>query len=319
MKKIIVKGYPRIHFSLIDMSAASNRMYGGCGIAIKAFPVTVEILPSEKIEIETSGHISERTVRNLKRALKNANDVNLPTNCKVRVHSAARQHIGLGSSTQIILTALDAISSFHNWGISPEMIIDISGRGRTSMIGFGTHYYGGFCIDAGQKHNANMPFLPSHSPEDRKPSLYIGNWNFPNSWLISLIGVKSPIAMPTDEESDFMRNNTPMHRMSGLETIATLYHGILPAIITEDYSAFMNALKRISLVGWTSIELRLQSKNTLNMIEELWSNGIAACLSSFGPIIAVIHTNDKITQVKSLAAKNNLSYSGPYQAIPKHS
>lgn len=39
MEKIIAKGYPRLHWSLVDMSASTHRMYGGFGVAIDASPV----------------------------------------------------------------------------------------------------------------------------------------------------------------------------------------------------------------------------------------------------------------------------------------
>lgn len=148
MQHTEIIGYPRLHFSLIDMAGSSERMYGGCGVSIKAFPVLVQVSPYKELLIETRGFVSERTKENLKAALKRAFEKNLPINCRLRINSSVKQHIGLGSSTQVILTALDAVSKHHCWNFSPEAIVDISGRGRTSLIGFATHYYGGFCIDA---------------------------------------------------------------------------------------------------------------------------------------------------------------------------
>lgn len=319
MEKVIATGYPRLHLSLVDMAAASMRMYGGFGIALEAFPITAEAVPNDSVEIETSGFIEDRTKNNLIRALETARNQSLSINCKLKIHSDAKQHVGLGSSTQVILTALDAVAALNGWNISPFEIGNISGRGRTSMIGFSTHYFGGFCIDAGQKYIAKASYLPSHSPEERSPSLFIGSWDFPSHWLISLIGVESPIAMDTAKEREFISKNAPMASQSGLQSIAALYHGILPAVMTHDYVAFAESLEHIQLVGWNSIEFQLQSQETLYALKQLWAQEFVAALSSFGPIIVVIHSNEYTNTVKEIAGKSSLSYSGPYHATPKHS
>lgn len=317
MERVIATGYPRLHFSLVDMAGASNRMYGGFGISIKAFPITVEAILGNDLTIETSGFIEECTKQKVLQAITNAQNRTLNTNCKLKIHSESKQHIGLGSSTQIILTVLDAMSTLNHWNVSSLDIIDISGRGRTSMIGFSTHYYGGFCIDAGQKYNPSAIYLPSHSPRERCPSLFIGNWDFPSNWFISLIGVESPIAMDATKEDEFMRSNTPMEIQSGLEAIADLYHGILPAIVSQDYLSFAISLQHIQSVGWKAIELGLQSSSTLNALNQLWKQNFVAGLSSFGPIVAVVHSIEYSDIVRNIAMDNGLSFSGPYSTIPK--
>lgn len=317
MEKVITTGYPRLHFSLVDMAAASSRMYGGFGISIKAYPVTVEATSGDKLEIETSGFIEDRTKENLLRALSNAQERSFKTSCKLIIHSESKQHIGLGSSTQIILTALDAVAAINNWDISLQDLIYISGRGRTSLIGFSTHYYGGFCIDAGQKYKPSTLYLPSHTPGERAPSLFVGNWDFPSSWFVSLIGMESAIAMDPLKEKLFMSSNAPLERQCGLESIAALYHGILPAVISQDYFTFAQSLKHIHKVGWNSLEMSLQSSNTKSVLAELWNQNFVAGLSSFGPTVAVVHTLDYSYAVKKVAIDNSLSYAGPFSVVPK--
>lgn len=318
MEKIIAKGYPRLHWSLVDMSASTHRMYGGFGVAIDASPVIATATHSDHLNIEMSGSIGERTKRNLNLALERANRKQLPIDCNLNIHSDLRQHIGFGSSTQIILTAMDAIATLNNWNISPTQIIELSGRGRTSLIGFSTHYWGGFCIDAGQPYNPNSQYLPSHNPQNRKPSIFIGSWDFPVSWQISLLGESSPISMPTDRESMFMSTHAPMKECNGFRSVAELYHGILPSVISEDYTTFSDALRYFHLHGWSSIEMQLQNQSTISALYTLWDYGFAAALSSFGPLISVIHKKEDVHKIIDVAMQNHLSYSGPYSVIPKH-
>lgn len=317
MKSVITYGYPRLHFALTDMSAASARMYGGCGISFQAFPVIAEAVQADELSLSAESAISERTQGDLLAALRRAEAAGLPVNCRLHIHFQTRQHIGLGSATQILLTALDAIAGLYSWNLPPKEMIRISGRGRTSLIGCATHYCGGFCIDAGQKYEKGLPYLPSHSPGRREPSLFVGSWDFPSDWLVSLLGMESPIAMDSESESDFMNRNSPIERSEGLETIAALYHGLLPAVIAADYSGFLTALRALQLHGWNTVEFGLQAPNTLQALRDLWASQIAGGLSSFGPAIFAVHTVEQTKYVQATAAHHALSYHGPFHVIPK--
>lgn len=317
MNVVEKQGFSRLHLSLIDMSAASGRMYGGFGMAVDAYRVLATAAPSNKLHVNTSGCFSSRKRENLLLAIQRAEKRGLPTNCDLTVHSDIPQHIGMGSSTQAILTALDAISELNHWNVAPNEIAEMSGRGRTSYIGIATHYCGGLCIDAGQKYSDGLKFLPSNVPGERKPSLFIGSWEFPNDWIISLIGTDCNPVLSTKDEKEFMSSHTPLERSEGLETISILYHGILPSVISADYSTFALSLREINLVGWNKVERMLQPQNNLDALTELWKMGFAAGLSSFGPTIAVISFADQLNAIQRIADHYSLSYQGPYKVIPK--
>lgn len=308
-------GYPRIHFGLADMGGASKRMYGGCGISIYAYSVCVDTSKSDSFELQSSGFISNRTRQNLLDSIQKANLRGLNTNCKMIIHSNIPQHIGLGSSTQIILTALDALANLYNWEINASEIADISGRGRTSLIGISTHYYGGFCVDAGQPYEPGFEYEPSHHPGSRHPSLFIGNWEFPENWEVSLFEATLLPSLDTSIESAFMLQNAPTEREAGLETIAAIYHGILPSIINSDYDGFAEALKTLNCVGFENMVQQLQPKVIVDILNELWSAKIASGVSSFGPIVFVIHTHNMIQKIRSIGEKFNIQVSGPFQVI----
>lgn len=319
MKKVIAYGYPRLHWSLVDMAAASKRMFGGFGVAINAYPTVATVEPEKELCIETNGFIEERTKQNLIHALQTAKSKGLNINCRLHIQSKVKQHIGFGSSTQIILTAMDAISSLNDWRVTPKQIIEMSGRGRVSLISWSTHYYGGFCIDAGQPYNPKHEYLPSHTPGNRKPSTFIGSWEFPEEWKISLLGESSDVAMPLENENVFMNTNAPMDKQCGINSIIELYHGILPSIIEKDYITFATSLNSIQYIGWNSIEMLLQKETTLSALKMLWERNFAVAISSFGPVLSVIHFANETPIIMQVAKECGLSYSGPYNVIKKHS
>lgn len=317
MKKVTAYGYPRLHWSLVDMAAASKRMFGGFGIAINAYPTVAVAEPEKELCIETNEFIEERTKHNLILALQTAKSHGLNINCKLHIQSNVKQHIGFGSSTQIILTAMDAINSLNNWCVAPKQIIEMSGRGRVSLISWSTHYYGGFCIDAGQPYNPKSGYLPSHTPGNRKPSTFIGSWDFPEEWKISLLGESLDVAMPPENENVFMNTNAPIDKQCGVNSIIELYHGILPSIIEKDYTTFATSLNYIQCIGWNSIEMPLQQEKTLSALQMLWERNFAVAISSFGPLLSVIHFENETPIIMQLAKECGLSYSGPYNVIQK--
>lgn len=318
MKRIIAFGYPRLHWSLVDMSGASKRMYGGFGVAVKAYATVATAEPDKELYIETNGSIEDRTRDNLIKALNRARAHGLNINCKLNIKSEIKPHAGFGSATQIILTAMDAVSILNDWHITPEQIIEMSGRGRVSLISYSTHYYGGFCIDAGQPYDAEREYLPSHTPGDRKPSLFIGSWRFPEEWKISLLGENSDVVVPAEKEDDFMRSHTPLDKHRGVSSIVELYHGILPSVIEKNYAEFTDSLKSIQCLSYKSAELSVQNEKTLSALDMLWERNYAAALSSNGPLLSVVHFDNNTDEIIQLAKECGLSYSGPYDVIQKH-
>lgn len=310
-------GYPRIHFGLADMGAASRRMYGGSGISINAFYVRAEAKESDSFDLCTSGYISSRTRENIVKAVENAKSRGLATTCKLSVHSDIPQHVGLGSSTQVILTVLESLSGLFHWALSAYEMIELSGRGRTSLVGAATHFFGGLCVDAGQSYHEGVTYEPSHNPGHRRPALYVGCWDFPANWKVSLFGIELSPSLDTNIEQSFMAQNAPTSKTVGLKTISALYHGILPALIETDYSAFFESLKILNTIGFEKKVLEIQPKVIARILKELWENNVAAGVSSFGPTIFVIHTDDMMNQISSLSRKYKLPVSGPFQVIQK--
>lgn len=317
MKRVTAYGYPRLHWSLMDMSGASKRMYGGFGVAVNAYATVASAETDKELYIETNENIEDRTKDNLIKALNRAKAQGLNINCRLNIRTDIKPHIGFGSATQIILTAMDAVSSLNDWHITPQQIIEMSGRGRVSMISYSTHYYGGFCIDAGQPYDADREYLPSHTPGDRRPSLFIGSWKFPEEWKISLLGESSDVVVPAENEDDFMRSHTPLDKQSGVNSIIELYHGILPSVIEKNYAEFADSLRSIQCSSYKSAELSVQNEKTLSALDMLWERDFAAALSSNGPLISVVHFDNDTDEIMRLAKDCGLSYSGPYDVIQK--
>lgn len=115
-----------------------------------------------------------------------------------------------------------------------------------------------------------------------------------------------------------MNTSAPIDKQCGVDSIIELYHGVLPSIIEKDYTTFAASLNHIQRSGWNSIEIPLQQEKTLSALQMLWMRNFAVAISSFGPVLSVIHTENDTPVIAQIAKECGLSYSGPYNVIQQH-
>ena len=88
--------------------------------------------------------------------------------------SAAVQHSGLGSGTQMALAIGMAICDFYRLDLNVNEIAVLTQRGARSGIGLGTFAQGGFIVDGGRAAESKVPPV-------------IARADFPEDWPILLI------------------------------------------------------------------------------------------------------------------------------------
>jgi beta-ribofuranosylaminobenzene 5'-phosphate synthase len=287
----LLTAYPRLHFGLIDLSGYTPRAYGGAGASLCGMPIEIECRPTKSMGLTLDfGSLSEDARITVNRAIKSANEHGLNTNGDIHVRCVPPPHVGLGSTTLTVLAILQSLAVINQWAVTPEDLIRISRRGRTSGIGIGTFFTGKLVVDVGQAgHPTGNKYLPSLAPGQRPPSLAIGAWPIPERWNISLFFTQdSPSVDPTVEEK-FFREATPIAPSDVALQLAHLYHGIIPAVIENDLPAFGQSIQAFQRAGFKAAEIAAQKSAVRELIDTLWEQEFAAGLSSFGPIVFVFH------------------------------
>ena len=156
-----------VHMTLIDMNGRFGRIDGSVGLALEDGGVCLRAKKSDVVIVtERFGSGSSDTRLCDAAFSKKVQDIIaplLPENEGIEIEylSPVRPHIGLGSGTQVALSAATAVNDLYSLGKDVFELAKITRSGGTSGIGVLAFEKGGFIIDCGHKKADKDGFLPS--------------------------------------------------------------------------------------------------------------------------------------------------------------
>ncbi len=295
---------PRIHISLADMGYASLRSFGGVGFSLDCEPTVVEFEPCRTVEIDGTGVLDTRAQLELSELVKRLRAVREKVGFRAIIKSVPRQHVGLGSKTALALSILAGANAVNHLGFSNSEMQQLSGRGSASGVGLHTFFQGGLVWDAGHRFVPGMRLSPSSTKIATSVPLLMSRVPFPSEWCVVLLLPDEP-TMAGEDEARFFSENAPVTKGDALETMAILYHGVRPAFMLTDYEAIGLALQSLHGVGFKMRELRRCSTRAQSCLAALFQRGLAAGVSSVGPLLYVIvprSDRERLDQVRSVSS-----------------
>src|SRR5205823_54999 len=134
---------------MLSFGQSGMRQFGGVGMMIAEPRIRLTIRTADRIE--AIGPMADRAMEFARRVSSN---LHLPESagCRIEIESAPREHIGLGTGTQLglaIATGLHALHSLEQ--PAPAELAQVADRcGRSSI---GTHGFaaGGLLVEAGRR------------------------------------------------------------------------------------------------------------------------------------------------------------------------
>ncbi|MGC8982666.1 MAG: GHMP kinase [Desulfurococcaceae archaeon] len=225
-KRVVVESPARLHFGVVNPFNNEYRLYVSAGVAISRPKTRVVTYPDRGLHIE--GCRSEELLKRLEPLI----DALKLKKGHVIVEECAPTHVGLGSTTQLLLSAARALLIANE--ITNVSIVDIAKLlklGRVSGVGTYVHMYGGFVVDAGRKHQTDFPKLLLRLP-------------FPEEWRFVVI---IPKGKGLDEHLEYQIFETARPAAPEVVWRASfmLFHELVPAIIEQDFDAFSKALSEL--------------------------------------------------------------------------
>ena len=222
----------RLHFGLIDLRGDLGRKFGGIGLAIDKPNVVVEAMSSDNLRI--SG-------RELKRAQQAVETIcehyEVEPKVAVRVLRAIPKHVGLGSTTQLLLGVGKAVAGVLGIGASTWRLARILGRGRVSSIGIAAFEQGGFILDGGVGETTSIPPL-------------IARFKFPEDWALVVAIPKARAKFDERRERRAFASLRPMDEGTAAKICRLILVKMLPALVERDIRSFGEALTQVQvLVG----------------------------------------------------------------------
>lgn len=303
----------------MDLGGATRRRYGGCGFALDAFHTSVAASPSVKNSVlGAEACLNTRARGELAAALARLqSEYKLPP-IDVHIQSMPPAHVGLGSKTSLLLGVLKAASAANGLKLPARDLMRLSARGGTSGVGVHSFFEGGFIVDSGHPApREGAPYLPSSlQTQPGLPALSIAK-RVPSSWRFHLILPCGGRVYTQDEERLLFSNSTPLPRNEVLESLAAVYHGVVPAVERDDLFLMAESLADMHRFGFKSRELSMQPA-----CRDLYSKirvgtKLSVGLSSMGPILYVVtrrDDEDSAAQLRALCKIEKADYLGCFSA-----
>ena len=314
MRHVTINVPTRIHIGLADMGHATARAYGGVGFSIEPPCISWQLeTGSDSTELKGLQHLDARAIIELGE-LSNRMQLrlNLPA-FTATLLSCPAQHIGFGTKTALALGFAAALNSLFSGDLTSFELQKIVRRGGGSGIGINAFFTGGLVWDGGHATGSAPTLLPSSlRPNVAVPPL-LARWEFPRTWRVVLLlpGIKETSNF---DESTFFARICPVSKLESREALATLYHGVIPAFCLLDIDLLARSLRDLHATGFKSRELAVQSKSTQGLLCSLHELGVAAGISSLGPLIyAIVDEADPhaVNRIRELAAQSDRMFMGP--------
>jgi beta-ribofuranosylaminobenzene 5'-phosphate synthase len=288
--RVIVDTPSRLHISLIDMNGTTGRVDGSIGLALDQPSLLLEASRSGTIEVH-GGDEKERE-RAWDAADSMLRHLGSPGGVSITLRNTFRQHVGLGSGTQLALATASAIAELYGRHIPVTEIAHIAGRGGTSGIGCACFSSGGFLLDGGHSFGAGgekHAFAPSSASSGIKPAPVISRLTFPEDWRVVVAIPNMAAGASGSGERDIFSAYCPVPLDEVREICHEILMKMLPGIVEHDLDLFGSALNRIQELGFKRVEHSLQPPLIRRLLAAMLDAGApGAGMSSFGPTVFAV-------------------------------
>jgi beta-ribofuranosylaminobenzene 5'-phosphate synthase len=305
----------RLHITLADLGNATSRRYGGAGFSILQPSVVVNVKSSSSVSVHGQSLLDHRARREVADAVTRFLGRYPHATADLTLLAVPPQHVGLGTKTSVVLGVLAGLASGAGLNVSQAELQRLSGRGGTSGVGIHTFFEGGFVVDAGHRP-AVGPFGPSSTGPPAEVPLKICHFAVPAAWRFHLM-LPNGLRRSGRAEIGFFARNTAIASDEVREVLALMYHGLAPAVLTDDLDLLATTLIAIHRVGFKRRELEGQSPDVRDLLARLHAMpNCPAGMSSMGPLVYVVTRAGSAVsrRVRRLARELDVKFIGTFPA-----
>ena len=160
---------------------------------------------------------------------------NLPGNCRIVVHQAIPQHVGLGSGTQLAMAVGVALAALYRLDLSPRAVATLYQRGQRSGIGVGAFEQGGFLIDGGKEVGTEPPPI-------------VSRLEFPAVWRVVLLLDSAVQGLHGEREIAAFQALPAFPESASAHLCRLMFTQALPALVEPDLDTFGRAIGELQRV-----------------------------------------------------------------------
>jgi beta-RFAP synthase len=225
----------RLHFGLLSWSGGTSRRFGGVGLMIDE--PRLELAMAAADAWSAHGPLAERALEIARRVSAHLQALGTPAPpARITILQAPRQHVGLGSGTQLSLAVARGLAALAGpAGPGLDALAAWTGRGARSGIGLHGHAQGGLIVDGGRG--------PATAAAGCPPLL--ARLAFPLEWHVLVVIPPGPPGLSGAAERAAFAG-LPHPDTTRLDRLCReVLLGLLPAVAERDLSGFGQALETI--------------------------------------------------------------------------
>ena len=287
LSRLKITAFPRIHVSLIGMNSDGYRINGGLGFSIADPKIITYFKSSTKFNIidEREYGFTEKEKSKLINRLKNLqNQYHFKKRIECHITGESLTHYGLGTTTAIYLSTMEAFFILNNKQYNESLIKSISTRGGTSGIGINTYFRGGGIFDVGILNTSEELLQPSSISTNRNNlPLVIKHIELPN-WKVGVLLPDNLLSKSELEEINFFKRACPIAKSDVQEILYYVLYGTFSSLIENSFYDFCHSINRIQQTKWKKKERNLYGNYLIDSEKILFENGSECVgMSSLGP------------------------------------
>jgi beta-ribofuranosylaminobenzene 5'-phosphate synthase len=240
----------RLHFGMFSFGQAGVRQFGGVGAMIAEPGIRLKITAADRID--ATGPLARRAAEFARGAIA---ALRLPPTfgCRIEIESAPRDHIGLGTGTQLGLAIAAGINALFSLApLLPEDLARIAGRCQRSSIGTHGFAVGGLLVEAG-KHAGEQSATSLADGTRSVPATFrqisplVARVELPAEWRFLLLVPKTASGLFGEDERLAFAHipAVPLAITEALAREALL--NLLPAALEGDFAEFSRSLCRYGM------------------------------------------------------------------------
>ena len=313
-EKVTITTGARLHLALIDLNGSLGRIDGSIGLAVSNPRICIDATPS--IDVSTNKH--QELVASAVHKLRQHFGVEYGLRVTFRRDYPA--HVGLGSTTQILLSIAKAYCLLYDLPGTARDLARVVGRGGTSGIGVAAFASGGFILDAGHSFGPKKQkttFLPSRASTAPPPPVVLRT-PFPANWTIDLVVPPIGSGLSGQNEINFFQTVCPISLEETQHLCHIVFSQIIPGILEHDIEVFSAGVNSLAYIGFKKHEVSRQPQELRSLIENLHKrvgNLASLGMSSFGPTLYFIYDRAHLTRTVAKVRERLQSFSRTHDAL----
>lgn len=238
MASILVGSSARLHLGFYNFYE-DGIAYGGLGVAIEAPEICVRVFKSDKTVVLNRTDVD---VGDAVDAVRRGLGVE---GFGVEILKAIPRHVGLGSTTQTVLSIGYGVSKLYGLGYTVRELAYRLGRGRDSGIGIAAFEFGGFIVDSGRV--ARNGFVEPPKSVGDLPQI-IFRHGVPRDWYFILFIPRGVRGLDEKSERGAMDRPEPLPPEIQKELYKLVLLHIIPSVVAGDVERFGKALTKLQFI-----------------------------------------------------------------------